>query len=184
MITSGICLGTCCVLLDTTGDAARTCGTRIRLDRRGAAAIWRPAPLSGSTIVEQHAPALDGRKPRGFQASRQYGTIHGTSCGDMSARIYLDYNASAPLKPPVRAAMAATLDACGNPSSVHGFGRAARRVVEGARESVAGLVGAAPASVVFTSGRTEANAVALHETGRGPAHLSRARPDTPPNSPA
>ena len=57
--------------------------------------------------------------------------------------------------------MAAALDCCGNPSSVHAEGRAARRLVEEARAAVARAVGARPANVIFTSGGTEANALAL-----------------------
>src|SRR5215472_6513126 len=70
---------------------------------------------------------------------------------------YLDWNAPAPLRPEVAEAMAAALRSCGNPSSVHRWGRAARRAGEEAREAVAALVGAAPEEVVFTSGGTEAN---------------------------
>lgn len=73
------------------------------------------------------------------------------------ARTYLDWNASAPLLPEARAAMLAALDVVGNPSSVHGEGRAARGIIEDAREQVARLVGARPQEVVFTSGATEAN---------------------------
>lgn len=79
----------------------------------------------------------------------------------MSARSYLDWNATAPLRPQARAAMIAALDAVGNPSSIHHDGRAARHVVERARAEVAALVGAEPRNVVFTSGGTEANAMAL-----------------------
>lgn len=75
-----------------------------------------------------------------------------------SARTYLDYNASAPLRADARAAMIAALDASGNPSSVHAEGRKARAIVDAARERVAALVGARPSDVVFTSGATEANA--------------------------
>ncbi|MBV8166628.1 MAG: cysteine desulfurase [Alphaproteobacteria bacterium] len=75
--------------------------------------------------------------------------------------VYLDYNATAPIKPAVVAAMAEVLGRVGNPSSVHAFGRAARRAVEGAREQVATLVGAAPAQVIFTASGTEANNLAL-----------------------
>ena len=57
-------------------------------------------------------------------------------------RIYLDYNATAPLRPEARAAMMAALDAPGNPSSIHAEGRAARAIVEEARRAVAALVGA------------------------------------------
>jgi cysteine desulfurase len=79
----------------------------------------------------------------------------------MAERIYLDWNATAPLRPQARAAVAEALGICGNPSSVHAEGRAARRQIEDARESVAALVGAEPRNVVFTSGGTEANAMAL-----------------------
>jgi cysteine desulfurase len=79
----------------------------------------------------------------------------------MSERIYLDWNATAPLRKEARAAALAALEVTGNPSSVHGEGRAARHWIEQAREEVAALVGAAPRSVVFTSGGTEANMLAL-----------------------
>ncbi|MGY2051954.1 cysteine desulfurase family protein [Methylobacterium sp. JK268] len=76
-------------------------------------------------------------------------------------RVYLDHNATAPVRPEVAEAVArALLDLPGNPSSVHAEGRAARAALETARARVAGLVGAAPARVVFASGGTEAaNAV-------------------------
>ncbi len=74
---------------------------------------------------------------------------------------YLDWNATAPLRPEARAAMLAALEAGGNPSSVHRSGRAARRIVEEARQAVAALAGAAPDNVVFTSGATEAAFLAL-----------------------
>ncbi len=76
-------------------------------------------------------------------------------------RTYLDFNATAPLLPQARAAVMAALDVCGNPSSVHAEGRAARRIVELAREQVAALVGGEARNVVFTSGGTEANMLAL-----------------------
>jgi cysteine desulfurase len=76
-------------------------------------------------------------------------------------RIYLDWNATAPLLPEAREAVVAALELLGNPSSVHAEGRAARAVIEQAREQVAALVGAEPANVFFTSGGTEANALAL-----------------------
>jgi cysteine desulfurase len=79
----------------------------------------------------------------------------------MTERVYLDWNATAPLHPAARDAVAAALDDCGNPSSVHAEGRAARRIVERAREQVACLVGAEPRDVTFTSGGTEANMLAL-----------------------
>ena len=83
----------------------------------------------------------------------------------MTARAYLDWNASAPLRAEAREAMVAALDVAGNPSSVHAEGRAARAVVERAREKVAEALGAGEADVVFTSGATEAAALAL--AGRG-----------------
>ncbi|TMJ69268.1 MAG: cysteine desulfurase [Alphaproteobacteria bacterium] len=82
----------------------------------------------------------------------------------MNERIYLDWNATAPLRKEARAAALAALDLVGNPSSVHGEGRAARHLIEQAREQVAALVGAAPRNVVFTSGGTEANMSALMPT--------------------
>ena len=74
---------------------------------------------------------------------------------------YLDYNASAPLRPEARDAMLSVMEAPANPSSVHGFGQQARLKVEDARASVAGLAGAKPEEIIFTSGGTEANAMAL-----------------------
>lgn len=79
----------------------------------------------------------------------------------MTERTYLDWNATAPLRPQARDAMAAAMEVVGNPSSVHGEGRAARRIVEGARERVAAAVGAEPRHVIFTSCGSEANAMAL-----------------------
>jgi cysteine desulfurase len=83
----------------------------------------------------------------------------------MNQRSYLDYNATAPLRPEVREAICGALDLYGNPSSVHEEGRAARAAIEAARIKVAGLVGAAPEDVIFTSGGTEANALALAARG-------------------
>ena len=79
----------------------------------------------------------------------------------MPDRVYLDWNATTPLRPEARAAMAAAWDLAGNPSSVHAEGRQARRLVEEARAEVAGAVGVLLRNVVFTSGGTEANALAL-----------------------
>jgi cysteine desulfurase len=77
-------------------------------------------------------------------------------------RYYLDANASEPLRPEARAALLDALRITGNPSSVHGEGRTARRLLEDARETLAVRFGARPERVVFTSGATEANALALH----------------------
>jgi cysteine desulfurase len=79
----------------------------------------------------------------------------------MIDRVYLDWNATTPLRTEARTAMAAALDLCGNPSSVHAEGREARKWVEGARSTIASAVGALPKDLVFTSGGTEANALAL-----------------------
>jgi cysteine desulfurase len=75
-------------------------------------------------------------------------------------RVYLDWNATAPLRPQAREAMLAAMDAVGNPSSVHTEGRAAKAIIERARGQVAWLVGCEPDEVVFTSGATEAMALA------------------------
>lgn len=83
------------------------------------------------------------------------------------SQIYLDWNATTPPLPEAVEAMAdAARRAWANPASVHGSGRAARDVVETAREALAALVGAHPRDVIFTSGGTEANNLALH---RAPA---------------
>lgn len=79
----------------------------------------------------------------------------------MESRAYLDWNATAPLRAEVAAAVAEALARTGNPSSVHRWGRAARQAIERARGQVAVLVGAAPAEAIFTSGGTEANHLAL-----------------------
>ena len=84
----------------------------------------------------------------------------------MSASCFLDYNAGAPARPEVARAMAEALAEGGNPSSVHAAGRRARARVEAARQAVAKLVGADPSGIVFTSGGTEANALALAGAGR------------------
>jgi cysteine desulfurase len=104
------------------------------------------------------------------------------------ARTYLDWNATAPLRPEARAACAAALDVVGNPSSPHAEGRRARAMVEDAREQVAALIGARPAEVVFTSGGTEANNAVLstgwdtiflagveHDSVLAPARAGKAR---------
>jgi len=104
---------------------------------------------------------------------------------------YLDYNASAPLRPEARDAMVHAFDITGNASSVHGDGRAARAVVETARDKVAAFVGANPSEVIFTSGATESNNWILsggawdriilapieHESVYTPAHNSSAQVD-------
>ncbi len=79
----------------------------------------------------------------------------------MPERIYLDWNATTPLRPEAKAAMVAAWDISGNPSSVHTEGRKARRLVEDARAAIATAVSARPQDVVFCSGGTEANMLTL-----------------------
>jgi cysteine desulfurase len=83
-----------------------------------------------------------------------------------STSVYLDHNATSPLRPMAFDAMAEALRGGGNPSSVHRAGRVARARVETARRQVAALVGATAAEIVFTSGGTEANNLALTGAGR------------------
>jgi cysteine desulfurase len=94
----------------------------------------------------------------------------------MLKRTYLDANAGAPLLEEVRHAMVSALSQAANASSVHAEGRRARELVEGARAEVAAAVGADPENVIFTSGATEAAALALTPcimAGRGLASVSR-----------
>lgn len=83
----------------------------------------------------------------------------------MKARVYLDWNATTPLRDEARLAMVAAMDVTGNPSSVHAEGRAAKALVERARAQVATALGAEAADIVFVSGATEAAALAC--AGRG-----------------
>ena len=83
------------------------------------------------------------------------------------ARAYLDYNATAPVRPTVADAVARALMLPGNPSSIHAEGRAARAALEAARAEVAALVGARPEQVIFTSGGTEAANAVLSGDLRG-----------------
>ena len=80
-------------------------------------------------------------------------------------RLYLDWNATTPLRPEAKAAMLAAMEVVGNPSSVHAEGRAAKALIEKARAQVAAALGADGADIVFTSGATEAAALAC--AGRG-----------------
>jgi len=94
-----------------------------------------------------------------------------------ASRTYLDYNATAPLLPSAREAMLAALEnGSANPSSVHAEGRAARRIVEGARRDVAALVNGKPEHVIFTSGATEAASMLLSpdwRMGRAPVRMAK-----------
>jgi cysteine desulfurase len=82
-------------------------------------------------------------------------------------RLYLDANATEPLRPAARDAALAAMETLGNPSSIHGAGRAARHILETARESVARFCAARPADVIFCAGATEANALAAYALGKG-----------------
>jgi cysteine desulfurase len=84
----------------------------------------------------------------------------------MSAFAYLDHNATSPLRPAAFDAMVEALRIGGNPSAVHRAGRKARGLVDAARRQVATLVGGLPAEIIFTSGGTEANNMALAGSGR------------------
>ncbi|WP_300030152.1 aminotransferase class V-fold PLP-dependent enzyme [uncultured Roseobacter sp.] len=84
----------------------------------------------------------------------------------MKGRVYLDHNATTPLRPEARAAMVAAMDVPGNPSSVHAEGRAAKGLLERARAQVAALVGCAPNQVIFTGSATEAAALAVAQKAR------------------
>lgn len=86
-------------------------------------------------------------------------------------RVYADYNATSPLRAEAREASARAADALGNPSSVHAEGRAARGLIDRAREELAQAIGARPAELVFTSCATEANNLALKGLAFGPRGL-------------
>jgi cysteine desulfurase len=96
----------------------------------------------------------------------------------MSPAVYLDYNATSSLKPKIKAAVERYLAEGGNPSSVHAAGRRARAAVDRAREQVAALLGVKPASVVFTSGGTEANNQALRCAGAASMVISAVEHDS------
>jgi cysteine desulfurase len=85
--------------------------------------------------------------------------------------LYLDANATEPLRPSAREAALAAMEAAGNPSSIHAAGRAARKILESARESLAYHFNARSQDIVFTSGATEANALAIHALGLNRPHL-------------
>src|SRR5579871_3811470 len=84
----------------------------------------------------------------------------------MKPPVYMDYNATAAVFPAVAAAMGEALTIAGNPSSVHGHGRAARKALEDARERLAAVIGTDAQGIVFTSSATEANNLALQGAGR------------------
>ena len=91
----------------------------------------------------------------------------------MPDRIYLDWNATTPLRPEAREAMIAAMDLVGNPSSVHAEGRKARRLMEDARQTIAAGLGTVSRRVIFTSGGTEANVLALSPGLKAPAGAAK-----------
>ena len=91
---------------------------------------------------------------------------------------YLDWNATTPLRPEAAAAMSEVLARCGNPSSVHRWGRAARQAIEQARFTVAALLDTPAEGVVFVSGGTEANHLALLGSGRDRVLVSAVEHDS------
>ena len=87
------------------------------------------------------------------------------------SRVYLDWNATTPLRPEARLAMIAAMDVAGNPSSVHSEGRAAKALMERARGQIAAALGAEGADIVFTSGATEAASLACKGRGLACANI-------------
>src|SRR5262245_34454311 len=129
----------------------------------GAAEAWRRVSRRAlsNTGAGAKSKCFEGAWVRRLLSDTTPPPPHPKPKGPMTDRIYLDWNATAPLRPQARSAALAALEAVGNPSSVHAEGRAARRLIEQAREEVAALTGAEPRNVVFTSGGTEANMLAL-----------------------
>ena len=91
---------------------------------------------------------------------------------------YLDYNATAPVWPQVIQGVGEAMRTLGNPSSVHAFGREARSLVEGARDNIASLINAKPSQIIFTSGGTEANNLALNQRNSEPIIVSSIEHDS------
>lgn len=94
----------------------------------------------------------------------------------MFSRVYMDYNATAPLNARAKDAMIQAVELCGNPSSVHQEGQALRRLINEARDSVAKLTGSEPAYIIFTSGATEAACHLLtpnYKMGRSPVKIAK-----------
>ncbi|CEF41062.1 cysteine desulfurase family protein [Acetobacter tropicalis] len=94
-------------------------------------------------------------------------TAHTHSRDGQSRVVYLDANATEPLRPQARDALLEVADMTGNPSSVHRAGRMARAVLESARDTVAQMFEVEPLNCIFTSGGTEANVLAMHGLGQG-----------------
>jgi cysteine desulfurase len=108
--------------------------------------------------------------------------MSGDPCGcpgrKVRTRTYLDWNATTPLRPEAVAAISSALSHCGNPSSVHHWGRAARQAIERARQSVGTLLDVRPERIIFVSGGTEANHLALLGSGRDRVFVSAVEHDS------
>jgi cysteine desulfurase len=104
---------------------------------------------------------VQGQNASGLNGIAAPNSMEKAASAAMNERLYFDWNATAPLRREARAAVLAALELVGNPSSIHAEGRAARRLVEEARENVALLAATEPRNVVLTSGGTEANMLAL-----------------------
>ncbi len=96
----------------------------------------------------------------------------------VSTMIYLDYNATSPIRAEVIAAMREAMEDFGNPSSIHAAGRKARKTIEVAREKIATIIHASPQQLIFTSGGTEANNMALRCSGRSRVLISAIEHDS------
>jgi cysteine desulfurase len=106
------------------------------------------------------------------------GDARGCSGRKVRTRTYLDWNATTPLRPEAAAAIVSALSHCGNPSSVHHWGRTARQAVERARRLVGALFDVRPDWIIFVSGGTEANHLALLGTGRDRVLVSAVEHDS------
>src|SRR6266436_7873378 len=106
------------------------------------------------------------------------GDARGWSGREVRTRTYLDWNATTPLRPEAAAEISSALTHCGNPSSVHQWGRVARQAMERARQSVGALLDARPEQIIFVSGGTEANHLALLGTGRDRVLVSAVEHDS------
>ncbi|MCI0595001.1 MAG: cysteine desulfurase, partial [candidate division Zixibacteria bacterium] len=91
----------------------------------------------------------------------------------MKRKVYFDHNATTPIAPEVWQAMGEAISNFGNPSSIHTFGREAKVALESARERVAAFIGARPSEIIFTSGGTEADNLALFGVAGALAHRGR-----------
>ena len=92
--------------------------------------------------------------------------------------IYLDYNATVPIRPEVIKRMAEVMEEGGNPSSVHALGRKAKARMENARSIIASVINCRPQMIIFTSGGTEANNMAILSTGKSRLITSQVEHDS------